>query len=65
MARADKATIMAGLTSSIAAAPDPEGIADLVAKQGRINVAADPADMEARVVAMEAVMGPVAVEVET
>lgn len=27
--------------------------------------AADPADMEARVVAMEAVMGPVAVEVET
>ena len=43
MARADKAAIIAGLTASIAAEPDPEGAADLVAKQGRINVAADPA----------------------
>jgi hypothetical protein len=45
MARADKATIMAGLTASISAEADPEGVADLVAKQGRINVAADPADI--------------------
>jgi hypothetical protein len=45
MARADKATLIAGLTASISAEPDPDGLADLVAKQGRINVAAEPGDI--------------------
>lgn len=45
MARADKATIIAGLTAAIAAEADPDGMADLVAKQGRINVAAEPSDI--------------------
>jgi hypothetical protein len=49
MARADKAAIVAGLTAAIAAEPDPEGLADLVAKQGRINVAAQPADIGAAI----------------
>jgi len=45
MARADKATIMAALSKSISAEADPEGVTDLVAKQGRINIAADPAEI--------------------
>jgi hypothetical protein len=45
MARSDKATIVAALTAALPASEDPEGLADLVAKQGHINVAADSADI--------------------
>jgi len=43
MARLDKEAIAASLGEHIAATPDPDGAADLVASQGRINVAADSA----------------------
>jgi hypothetical protein len=43
MARSDKPTIIAALIAALPAEADPEGVTDLVAKQGRINVAADAA----------------------
>ena len=45
MSRLDKAAIIAALSDKLPATPDPEGIADLVAGQGRINVAPTPADI--------------------
>lgn len=45
MARSDKATIIAAVIAKLGASEDPEGLADLVASQGRINVAAAPADI--------------------
>jgi hypothetical protein len=46
MARLDKAAIVAALTTNLPATPDDTGAADLVASQGLINVAADPAAIE-------------------
>jgi hypothetical protein len=45
MARSDKATIVAALTSAIGASEDPEGLSDLVADKGHINVAADATEI--------------------
>ena len=45
MARSDKETIIAAVIAKLGASEDPEGLADLVASQGRINVAAAPADI--------------------
>jgi len=42
MARSDKATLVAALIAALPATADPEGVADLVASQGHINVAAEP-----------------------
>jgi hypothetical protein len=49
MARSDKSTIVAALTSALPATEDPEGLADLVASQGHINVAAESADIGAAI----------------
>jgi hypothetical protein len=46
MARLDKAAIAASLTSSLPATTDETGAADLVASQGNIVVAADPAAID-------------------
>ena len=40
MSRLDRAAIVAALTEKLSATPDPDGVADLVASQGRIAVAA-------------------------
>jgi hypothetical protein len=45
MARSDKATIVAALITAIGASEDPEGLSDLVADKGHINVAADAAEI--------------------
>jgi len=45
MSRLDKTAIIGALTDKIAAAPDPDGVSDLVAERGRINVAATAAEI--------------------
>ena len=45
MSRLDKAAIIAALTDKLGATADPDGTVDLVASQGRINVAAAAADI--------------------
>jgi len=45
LSRLDRAAIISSLSDRLAASPDPEGIADLVASKGRINVAADAAEI--------------------
>ena len=45
MARLDRDGIVNAIVESLSATPDPEGLADLVASQGRINVAATGAEI--------------------
>ena len=45
MARSDKAAIVAALITAVGASEDPEGLSDLVADKGHINVAADAAQI--------------------
>ena len=45
MARLDRDAILTAIASSLHATPDPNGVADLVASQGHINVAATGADI--------------------
>jgi hypothetical protein len=49
VARLDRDAILTAITSSMHATPDPDGLADLVASQGRINVAATGADIGAAI----------------
>ena len=45
MARLDRDALVTAITTALSATPDPEGIADLVASKGRINVAATGAEI--------------------
>ena len=45
MSRLDRAGIAESLTAKLSATADPDGASDLVAAQGRINVAASPAEL--------------------
>jgi hypothetical protein len=45
VSRLDRDAIIASLTERLSATPDPDGVADLAASQGRIVVAARPADI--------------------
>lgn len=45
MARSDKTTIVEALSAALSASADPEGLSDLVADKGHINVAAEPAEI--------------------
>jgi hypothetical protein len=45
MARLDRDALLSAITESLKAEPDPEGLADLVASQGHINVAASGAEI--------------------
>jgi hypothetical protein len=45
MARMDRDTLLSAISTALQASPDPEGQADLVASQGRINVAATGAEI--------------------
>jgi hypothetical protein len=45
VARLDRDALLSAITESLKAEPDPEGLADLVASQGHINVAASGAEI--------------------
>lgn len=45
MSRLDRDGIIASLTERLSAAPDPDGVTDLVASQGRIVVAGNSAEI--------------------
>ena len=45
MARLDHDALLKAISGALSAAPDPEGLADLVASKGRINVAATGAEI--------------------
>jgi len=45
VSRIDRAAIIAALTARLGAAPDPDGVADLMSSKGRIVVAATPAEI--------------------
>jgi hypothetical protein len=45
MARLDRDGLLAAVAAAVNAAPDPEGLADLVGPTGRINVAASASEM--------------------
>lgn len=45
MSRLDRDELLAAATTALQASPDPEGVADLVASKGRINVAASGAEI--------------------
>lgn len=45
MARLDRDALLTAITAAVGASPDPEGVADLVASKGRINVAATAAEI--------------------
>jgi hypothetical protein len=45
VARLDHDALLTAVTASLDATPDPDGLADLVASRGRINVAATGADI--------------------
>jgi hypothetical protein len=45
MARLDRDALTQSIVTALKATPDPDGLADLVASQGRINVAATGAEI--------------------
>jgi len=45
VARLDRDALLSAIAGALKAAPDPEGLADLLASQGRINVAATGAEI--------------------
>jgi hypothetical protein len=45
MARLDHDALLKAISGALSATPDPEGLADLVASKGRINVAATGAEI--------------------
>ena len=45
MARLDRDALLASAIATLSATPDPEGVSDLVASKGHINVAATQAEM--------------------
>ncbi len=46
MARLGREAIVASISGALAATPDPEGTADLIAERGHINVAASVAELK-------------------
>jgi hypothetical protein len=57
VSRLDRAAIIASLGERIGAAPDPDGDADLVASQGRINVAAAPNEIDGAIARLKPLPG--------
>ena len=45
MGRLDREALLSAISTALDAAPDPEGLADLVASRGHINVAATGAEI--------------------
>jgi hypothetical protein len=57
MSRLDREAISASLVERIGASPDPDGGADLVAKQGLIAIAATSADVGPAIARLKALPG--------
>jgi hypothetical protein len=57
MSRLDRAAIAAALTEKLSAVPDPDGIADLVAKQGLIAIAATPTEIDGAIARLKPLPG--------
>jgi hypothetical protein len=49
MARLDRDALIAAISGVLKASPDPEGVSDLVAEKGHINVAATAADLKSAI----------------
>lgn len=57
MTRIDRDAIAATLTTKLTAAPDPDGVVDLVASQGAIAIAATPADIDGAIARLKPLPG--------
>jgi hypothetical protein len=57
MSRLDRDAIAAALIEKLSAVPDPEGIADLVASQGLIAIAATPGEIDAALARLKPLQG--------
>ena len=57
MSRLDRAAIRAALIEKLGATPDPEGSADLVTGDGRIAIAATPAEIDAAIARLKPLQG--------
>lgn len=57
MSRLDRAGIIDAVSKGLSAMPDPDGLADLVASQGRINVAATAAEIKPAIERLKSVGG--------
>ncbi len=57
MSRLDRAGLTAAVTEKLGASPDPEGIADLVASQGRIAIVASTGDLDAAITRLKPLQG--------
>jgi hypothetical protein len=57
MSRLDRAALIAAISERLSAVPDPDGLADLVASQGRINVAATAAEIKPAIERLRTVDG--------
>jgi hypothetical protein len=49
MSRLDREAILASVAAKLTATPDPDGVVDLVASQGRIAVVAEPRELKAAI----------------
>ena len=57
MSRLDRAGLTAAVTEKLGASPDPEGIADLVASQGRIAIVASTGELDAAITRLKPLQG--------
>ncbi len=57
MSRLDRATIAAALTEKLGATPDPDGVVDLVASQGRIAIAAAANEIDGAIARLKPLPG--------
>ena len=57
MSRLDRDGLLASAISALSAAPDPEGVSDLVASRGHVNVAATHAEAGAAIRRLASVPG--------
>jgi hypothetical protein len=57
MSRLDRAALTAAVTEKLGASPDPEGIADLVASQGRIAIAASAGELDSAITRLKPLQG--------
>ncbi len=57
MSRMDRGAITTALTERLHAAADPDGLSDLVAPTGRINVVAAPSEAEAAIARLKPLPG--------
>lgn len=57
MARLDRDALLRAAREALRAAPDPDGVSDLVGEKGHLNVAATPDDLKTAVQRLKPLMG--------